>query len=109
VVADQDLGRDQPGQPGDGTGEPLPGALGGPGEDTLQVLGLVRQVPLDGEVGGRDGRGQPVYLSGHQVFEGPLGDRVVGGEVGLEAVQRAGREGEPDLEPEAWRDHSVGA
>ena len=58
---------------------------------------------------GRDGRGQPGQLPGDQVLEGPRRDRVVGGEVGLEPVQRAGRERQPDLEPQPGRDHPLGA
>ena len=109
VVADQDLLGDQPGQPGDRPGEPLPRPFAGPGEHALQVLRLVRQIPLDRQLAGRDSRDQPGQLPGHQILERPLGDRVVGGEVGLEPVQRAGREGQPDLEAETGRDHPFGA
>ena len=38
-------------------------------------------------------------LAGDQVLEPAGGDRVVVGEVGLERVQRAGRERQPDLKP----------
>ncbi len=109
VVADQDLLRDQPGQPGDRPGEPLPGTFRHPGEHALQVLRLVGQVPLDRQLVRRDGRGQPGQLAGHQVLVGPGRDRVVGGDVGLEAAQRAGRERQADLEAQPGRDHPVGA
>ena len=58
---------------------------------------------------GRDRRDQPAELAGHQVLERPRRDRIVGGEVGLEPVQRAGREREPDLEPEVGRDNPLRA
>jgi hypothetical protein len=43
------------------------------------------------------------------ILERPRRDRVVGGEVGLERVQRAGRKRQPDLKPEPGRDHPFGA
>ena len=59
--------------------------------------------------GTRDRREQASQLAADQVLEARCGDRVVTGEVGLERVERAGRERQGHLEPQAGRDDTVPA
>ena len=107
VVADEHLLGDQPGQPRDRAGEALPGAVARPREHALDVLRLVGDVPLDREVRGRDRLAAAARARGHEVLEARRGHRVVAGEVGLERVQRARRERQPDLEAQPGRDRAL--
>ena len=107
MVADQHLLGDQPREPRDRAGEALPGAVAGPGEHALDVLRLVGVVPLDGEVARRDRLGQARELARDQILEPALRLRIVAREVGLERVQRARGERQPDLEAQPGRDHAL--
>src|SRR5580698_7624242 len=62
VVSDEYVVWDKPGQPGDRPGESLPCALRGPRQNALDIEHLVGQIPLDREVGGRDGRSESQKL-----------------------------------------------
>jgi hypothetical protein len=61
---------------------------------------------LQRDVARRDDREEAVELASDQVLEAAGGDRVVVREVGLERVQRAGRERQADLEAEAGRNNA---
>ncbi len=105
VVADERLLGDQPREGRHRAGETVPGALVGPGEHALDVLGLVGAVPLDREVLGRDRVEQAWQLTPDQILVACLGLGVVGGKVSLEGVHCARWERKPDLKAQPGRDH----
>jgi hypothetical protein len=108
VVTDEDLLGDEASERRDRPRETLPRALTRPGQHSLDVLGLVGEIPLDGQLGGRNRLDQAVKLAAHQLLKAALGHRIVGGEIGLEGVESAGGERQPHLEPQLRRDHAVG-
>src|SRR3954447_9485157 len=89
-------------------GEAVPGVPLGPAEHALEVEDLVADVPLQGEVLGRDRLEQLGQRSGVELLEGRADDGPVASVVVLERPgEHARGEGQPDLEAQSRRDDTV--
>src|SRR4051794_33020598 len=100
VIPDQYRLRNQLRQTRDRASVTLPGVARSPSEHLFYVLGLVREIPLDRELLGRNRFEQATEFACHQILERLIDDRVVVREMRPERVQRAHRKWQPDLVPQ---------